>query len=49
MIIVHPLWNLENPIGVLADAIATLEPDHIKYVDTFNLLRRSSWCYQNLK
>jgi len=49
VIIVHPLWNLENPIGVLADAIATLEPDHIKYVDTFNLLRRSSWCYQNLE
>lgn len=49
VIIVHPLWNLENPIGVLADAIATLEPDHIKYVDTFNLLRRSSWCYQKLE
>ncbi|SKB15793.1 DEAD/DEAH box helicase domain protein [Planktothrix sp. PCC 11201] len=49
VIIVHPLWNLENPIGVLADAIATLEPDNIKYVDTFNLLRRSSWCYQNLE
>lgn len=49
VIIVHPLWNLENPIGVLADAIATLEPDNIKYVDTFNLLRRSSWCYQKLE
>ena len=48
VIIVHPLWNRDNPIGLLADAIAK-EPDaQIRYLDTFNLLRRPSWCYQSL-
>lgn len=49
IIIVHPLWKLDNPIGLLADAIATVDPTReIKYLDTFNLLRRPSWCYQSL-
>ena len=47
VIIVHPLWNLKNPIGLLAEGIATLDTDtQIRYLDTFNLLRRPSWCYQ---
>ncbi len=47
VIIVHPLWNLKNPIGLLSDAIPTVEADtQIRYLDTFNLLRRPSWCYQ---
>jgi hypothetical protein len=50
VVIVHPLWNWQNPIGLLADAIATLEADtQIQYLDTFNLLRRPSWCYQSLE
>jgi hypothetical protein len=48
VIIVHPLWNRKNPIGLLADAIATVEAD-TQILDTFNLLRRPSWCYQSLK
>jgi Lhr-like helicase len=49
VIIVHPLWNLNNPIGLLTDAVATVAPDsRIRYIDTFNLLRRPSWCYQSL-
>jgi len=50
VIIVHPLWNLENPIGLLANTVATTEADiQIRYLDTFNLLRRPSWCYQSLE
>ncbi|MBW4496740.1 MAG: DEAD/DEAH box helicase [Oscillatoria princeps RMCB-10] len=49
VLIVHPLWNRENPTGLLADALATVEAGvQIKYLDTFNVLRRPSWCYQSL-
>jgi hypothetical protein len=50
VIIVHPLWNLENPIGLLANTVATTEGNiQFQYLDTFNLLRRPSWCYQSLE
>lgn len=49
VIIVHPLWNLNNRIGLLTDAVAKVAPDNqIRYINTFNLLRRPSWCYQSL-
>jgi len=49
VIIVHPLWNKENPQGLLDEAITTVEPSaQLRYLDTFNLLRRPSWCYQSL-
>ncbi len=49
VIIVHPLWNLNQPVGLLADAVATVAANsRIRYLDTFNLLRRPSWCYQSL-
>ncbi len=49
VIIVHPMWNRDNCIGLLADAVATVEAStQIRYLDTFNLLRRPSWCYQSL-
>jgi len=51
VIIVHPLWNIENSQGLLDEAIAMakVEPSaQVRYVDTFNLLRRPSWCYQSL-
>jgi DEAD/DEAH box helicase domain-containing protein len=49
VIIVHPLWNVDCRQGLLNEAAATVaEPDHIRYLDTFNLLRRPSWCYQSL-
>ncbi|MEG3834861.1 DEAD/DEAH box helicase [Microcoleus sp. Z1_C3] len=49
VIIVHPLWDVDNPQGLLHEAIATVEaPDRVRYLDTFNLLRRPSWCYQSL-
>ncbi|MBD1929829.1 DEAD/DEAH box helicase [Trichocoleus sp. FACHB-90] len=49
VIIIHPLWNRDNPSGLLAAARATLEADaQIRYLDTFNILRRPSWLYQQL-
>lgn len=49
VIIIHPLWNRHNPSGLLAAARATLEADaQIRYLDTFNILRRPSWAYQQL-
>lgn len=49
VIIVHPLWNQSNCLGLLADATATVEAStQIRYLDSFNLLRRPSWCYQSL-
>ncbi|MEG3973323.1 DEAD/DEAH box helicase [Microcoleus sp. herbarium8] len=52
VIIVHPLWNLDCGQGLLneaKEAAATVAAcDRILYLDTFNLLRRPSWCYQSL-
>lgn len=49
VIIVHPLWNQNHSFGLLADATATVEDStQIRYLDSFNLLRRPSWCYQSL-
>ncbi|MGB5968510.1 MAG: helicase-related protein, partial [Spirulinaceae cyanobacterium] len=50
VIIVHPLWNLkpESRIGILADAVSNTSTREIepKFLDSFNLLHRPSWCYQ---
>lgn len=50
VIVVHPLWDLYKPVGLLADAVAKVEDPSqvVRYLDTFNLLRRPSWCYQSL-
>jgi hypothetical protein len=51
VIVVHPLWDTRRPTGVLAEARAEIPSaysDRIRYVDTFNLLRRQSWTYQHL-
>ncbi|MEG3939794.1 DEAD/DEAH box helicase [Microcoleus sp. S36b_A3] len=52
VIIIHPLWNIDCRQGLLNEAkkaAATVaEADRILYLDTFNLLRRPSWCYQSL-
>ncbi|MCT7952528.1 DEAD/DEAH box helicase [Ancylothrix sp. C2] len=47
VIIVHPLWNQENPKGLLEKAIIAAG-ENPRYLDTFNMLRRPSWCYQLL-
>jgi DEAD/DEAH box helicase domain-containing protein len=52
VIIVHPLWNIDCGQSLLneaKEAAATVAAcDRIRYLDTFNLLRRPSWCYQSL-
>jgi len=45
VIVVHPLWNLSSPHGMLADAVRAAGP-RVLPVDTFNLSRRMSWVYQ---
>ncbi|HEY9692455.1 MAG TPA: DEAD/DEAH box helicase [Oculatellaceae cyanobacterium] len=49
VIIVHPLWNQNSCFGLLANASSTVSVStQIRYLDSFNLLRRPSWCYQSL-
>ena len=48
VIIAHPLWDTHSPDGILAEARADVATPSAKYVDTFNLLRRQSWVYQQL-
>ncbi|TKH04819.1 DEAD/DEAH box helicase [Peribacillus simplex] len=50
IIIVHPLWNLINPDGLLADAVvaAGADKNYIDFIDTFNLARRPGWCHEDL-
>ncbi|HKZ79711.1 MAG TPA: DEAD/DEAH box helicase [Pyrinomonadaceae bacterium] len=49
VIIIHPLWDQNSPVGSLAEARASLEADaQVRYVDTFNILRRPSWAYQQI-
>ena len=43
---IHPLWNRQQPQGILAEAVA--ETNQPQFVDTFNTLRRISWVYQQL-
>ena len=47
IIINHPLWDTQNPKGILKEAIAEAG-DGVTFLDTFNLLRRPGWCYMKL-
>jgi len=48
VLVVHPLWDTFRPHGVLAEARAAVSSSAVRYLDTFNLLRRESWSYQSL-
>ena len=49
VIITHPLWNSDNPKGLLAQAMASVSPDvSLQFIDTFNTQRRMSWAYLSL-
>ena len=48
VLVVHPLWNTRNPIGILADAVTAAGGDVYGYLDTFNLSRRPGKCYSML-
>jgi hypothetical protein len=48
VMITHPLWDTSDPKGILADAIADTGGDPI-FLDTFNLMRRQSWCHMDIE
>lgn len=49
VIIVHPLWDWDSPVHLLAAARAAMaQDDVVQKLDTFNLIRRPSWAYQSL-
>ena len=47
VIVNHPLWDTQNPNGILKEAIAEAG-NGVRLLDTFNLLRRPGWCYMKL-
>ncbi len=47
VLVVHPLWNCDQPAGVLADAVRAANGAP-RFVDTFNLARRMSAAYHQL-
>lgn len=47
VIVVHPLWTTLLRIGILDEA-AQAASGNVRFVDTFNLLRRESWTYSSL-
>lgn len=48
VVVVHPFWDDVSPAGILAEAIADIGSGPVKVIDTFNLLRRPSWCHKVL-
>jgi Lhr-like helicase len=48
VITTHPLWDTWDPTGIVADAIVEIGGDPI-FIDTFNLMRRQSWCHMNIE
>ena len=50
VIFVHPLWDCERPSQLLADAISAADQTReIRFLDTFNVVRRPSFAYQALR
>jgi len=49
VVVAHPLWDRTRPGGLLAAAAAAVpQSKRLYYLDTFNMLRRPSWAYQQL-
>ena len=48
VLIVHPLWNPTRPEGLLAAGMEACTIENPQTLDTFNLLRRPAWAYQEL-
>ena len=48
VLVIHPLWDPSHPSGLLAEAIAACGQTHPLTLDTFNLLRRPAWAYQDI-
>ena len=43
-----PLWSPWKRVGLVAEAKAAATADRVHFADTFNLLKRQSWVYQQL-
>lgn len=49
VIFVHPLWDCNRPSELLAEAIAEADRNgDVRFLDTFNVVRRPSFAYQAL-
>jgi DEAD/DEAH box helicase domain-containing protein len=49
VIFVHPLWDCNRPAELLAEAVADADQNgDIRFLDTFNVVRRPSFAYQAL-
>jgi DEAD/DEAH box helicase domain-containing protein len=49
VIFVHPLWDCNSPGELLAEAVADADQNgEIRFLDTFNVVRRPSFAYQSL-
>ena len=49
VIFVHPLWDCNRPTDFLAEAVADADQNgDIRFLDTFNVVRRPSFAYQAL-
>ena len=48
VLIMHPLWDVSRPAGLLAEGLAACTIENPQTLDTFNLLRRPAWAYQEL-
>ncbi len=49
VIFIHPLWDASRPSRVVADAYADADQTaEVRFLDTFNVLRRPSRAYQEL-
>ncbi len=48
ILITHPFWDNKNPYGILAKAIARVQEHELIFINSFDLSRRPTWCYQNI-
>ena len=48
VLVIHPLWDVSHPDGLLAEAVAVCGQAGPLTLDTFNLLRRPAWAYREM-
>ncbi len=48
-LVVHPLWDTAGSNGILKEAITASGDKNIRFMDTFNLLRRPGWYRLHMK
>ena len=49
VIFIHPFWDSSQPVQLLAEALAAADQTlEVRFLDTFNVLRRPSRAYQEL-